>query len=46
MENKGLCMTCNNDKHCTFPRKFPVLDCEEFTNGKAKPERQGRAVKK
>jgi hypothetical protein len=30
MENKGLCDNCVNDKGCTFPRKFPVLQCEEF----------------
>ncbi len=32
MEKKGLCDTCVNDKGCTFPRKFPVLECEEFDN--------------
>jgi hypothetical protein len=30
MEKKGLCQTCVNDKACTFPRRFPVLQCEEF----------------
>lgn len=30
MEKKGLCDTCVNDKGCTFPKKFPVLECEEF----------------
>jgi len=30
MVKKGLCITCVNDKTCTFPRKFPVLQCEEF----------------
>lgn len=30
MGKKGLCETCVNDKGCTFPRKFPVLQCEEF----------------
>jgi hypothetical protein len=33
MEKKGLCHTCVNDKGCTFPRKFPVLQCEEFAEG-------------
>ena len=33
MEKKGLCITCANDKTCTFPRKFPVWQCEEFSNG-------------
>ena len=32
MEKKGLCITCINDRECTFPRRFPVLECEEFTN--------------
>jgi len=30
MENRGLCITCVNDKTCCFPRKFPVIQCEEF----------------
>jgi len=30
MEKKGLCITCVNDKDCSFPRRFPVLQCEEF----------------
>lgn len=32
MENKGLCSTCNADKTCVFPRRFPVLQCEEFND--------------
>jgi len=32
MEKKGLCVTCENDKGCTFPRKFPVWQCEEFSS--------------
>jgi len=32
MEEKGLCITCVNDKDCTFSRKFPVLQCEEFSD--------------
>jgi len=31
MVTKGLCTTCVHDKECTFLRKFPVLQCEEFT---------------
>lgn len=31
MNNKGLCITCVNDKECNFSRKFPVLHCEEFS---------------
>ncbi len=30
MEKKGLCSTCNEDKTCSFARRFPVLQCEEF----------------
>ena len=30
MENRGLCVTCVHDKTCSFPRKFPVIQCEEF----------------
>lgn len=32
MENKGLCINCINDKGCTFPTKFPILQCEEFSD--------------
>ena len=32
MVKKGLCITCANDKTCTFPRKFPVWQCEEFSD--------------
>ena len=31
MVRRGLCTTCVHDKECTFLRKFPVLQCEEFT---------------
>jgi len=31
MEEKGLCTTCVNGQDCTFPTKFPVWQCEEFT---------------
>jgi hypothetical protein len=30
MLNKGLCSTCISGVSCTFPRKFPVVQCEEF----------------
>jgi hypothetical protein len=30
MDKKGLCVTCSHDKDCDFPRKFPVLQCEEL----------------
>jgi len=36
MVEKGLCITCESDKSCTFPRTFPVLQCEEFTIEKIK----------
>ncbi len=39
MENKGLCSTCVHDPSCTFPRKFPVLYCEEFTTKRAKTDK-------
>ena len=32
MVKKGLCITCTSDKTCTFPRKFPVWQCEEFSD--------------
>lgn len=32
MQNKGLCISCINDKGCSFPRSFPVLQCEEFND--------------
>gem|GEM_PF-1630599 len=32
MENKGLCVSCVSDKTCMFNRKFPVLQCEEFSD--------------
>lgn len=43
MENKGLCITCIYDKECKFPRKFPVLQCEEFSSyevGECKQEEE------
>jgi sporulation-control protein spo0M len=30
MQTKGLCTTCVNDETCTYPRRFPVCQCEEF----------------
>ena len=32
MEKKGLCITCVYDKTCVFSRRFPVLQCEEFSD--------------
>jgi len=31
MKGKGLCDTCVRDEDCSFLRKFPVLQCEEFS---------------
>jgi hypothetical protein len=42
MEKKGLCSTCIHDKECTFPRKFPVWQCEEFTTGETKSQTTGK----
>ena len=30
MQQKGLCSNCVNDDTCTFPRRFPVAECEEY----------------
>ncbi len=43
---KGLCSTCVYDKECTFPRKFPVLQCEEFSSYEPKPTKGGKAKQK
>lgn len=31
MDNKSLCATCIYEEECTFKKKFPVLECEEFS---------------
>ena len=46
MVKKGLCITCANDKTCTFPRKFPVWQCEEFSEYVTKAETKPIDVKK
>jgi len=46
MENKGLCSACVNDEGCTFPRKFPVLQCEEFEGLNPKGAKAGKAKRK
>jgi len=46
MKNKGLCITCVNDKGCAFSRKFPVLQCEEFTNYESRPLKAKRRKNK
>ena len=30
MQQKGLCVNCVNDGICTFPRRAPVVECEEY----------------
>ncbi|MFH1798476.1 MAG: hypothetical protein ABH844_03940 [Candidatus Omnitrophota bacterium] len=40
MEEKGLCGTCSRDKECAFPRKFPIWQCEEFTDYVVKSSNQ------
>ena len=30
MSNKGLCISCGNEKSCIFVKHLPVLECEEF----------------
>ena len=37
MEKKGLCDTCNNGDHCVLTAKFPVWQCEEFSNSATTP---------
>ena len=39
MERKGLCSSCIHDEDCTFPRKFPVWQCEEFSDYEPKSAR-------
>jgi len=46
MQNKGLCITCANDKTCTFPRKLPVWQCEEFSEYVTKATKQIEIKKK
>jgi len=46
MEKKGLCSTCVNDADCNFPRKFPVLQCEEFEGFSPKRAKARKAKRK
>lgn len=39
MQNKGLCQTCVESKACCLPKKLPVWECEEFSNGNNTPLR-------
>jgi len=40
MDNKGLCITCVNDKECNFSRKFPIMYCEEFSTDEPGPSKE------
>ncbi len=31
MEKRGLCSACVFDKECSFPRKYPIWECGEFS---------------
>jgi len=44
-KKKGLCSTCEHDKDCAFPRKFPVWECEEFSDCEPEPMER-RKIKK
>ena len=46
MEEKGLCYTCVNDEGCTYPRDFPVWQCEEFSGGNPKPAKLKKTKQK
>jgi len=37
MQNKGLCITCRDDKSCCFFFIFPFVECEEFLDGVYRP---------
>lgn len=37
MAERGLCSTCANDEGCTYPRDFPVRQCEEFSGISPRP---------
>jgi hypothetical protein len=37
MADKGLCISCVKDKECTFIRRYPVIQCEEFTDCAPRP---------
>ena len=46
MGNKGLCETCVHDKECTFSRRFPVIECEEFSDHESTEEKTGNSADK
>jgi hypothetical protein len=45
MKKKGLCSSCINDRECSFPRKFPVWQCEEFKGYEKKDIKKQRKRK-
>ncbi len=45
MKKNGLCVVCINDKECTFSRKYPVFQCEEFCGHPPKPKRRTTSPK-
>jgi hypothetical protein len=46
MGKKGLCQTCTRDKDCTFSRRFPVLQCEEFDGYKPAAQKTNSSAAK
>lgn len=44
MDKRGLCNTCVNDRDCAFPRKLPVIQCEEFSN-EGRKSRHSKKIK-
>lgn len=46
MENKGLCETCVHDKECTFSRRFPIIECEEFSDHEPAEEKSNDCADK
>jgi len=46
MEKKGLCSACVNGKGCTFPRRFPIVQCEEFSGFKPKLIKRKKVTRK
>jgi len=46
MGNKGLCETYVHDKECTFSRRFPVIECEEFSDHEPTEEKTNSCADK
>ena len=43
---KGLCSICIKDEGCTFPRQFPVLQCEEYVSAGPAPAKKNKVEQK